>query len=138
MTTKREKGKHAMPWNEKGASLLEIVVAITVFGIGLVVAMRTLPESSAKTTRGRNLSIAVNLAQEGIEDLMGRTFSDADLAAGDHADPNNPIRGHFNRVWTVADATPVSGMKMITVSVEFPTAGADSVATLRTFKTLRQ
>jgi hypothetical protein len=29
-------------------------------------------------------------------------------------------------------------MKMITVSVDFPTAGADSVATLRTYKTLRQ
>jgi type II secretory pathway pseudopilin PulG len=143
MATKREKGKYAMRWNalrcnERGASLLEIVVAITVFGIGLVIAMRTLPESSAKTTRGRNLSIAVNLAQEGIEDLMGRTFFDADLAPGNHSDPNNPLRGHFNRQWTVADATPVAGMKIITVSVDFPTAGADSVATLRTFKSIRQ
>lgn len=127
-----------MRWNDKGASLLEIIVAITVFGIGLVVAMRTLPESSVKTTRGRNLSIAVNLAQEGIEELMGRTFTDADLAPGAHDDPDNPLRSHFIRQWTVADATPVAGMKLITVSVAFPTAGADSVATLRTFKSTRQ
>ena len=138
MTTKRAKGKHAMRLNDKGTSLLEIIVALTVFAVGLVIAMRTLPESSAKTTRGRNLSIAVNLAQEGIEELMGRPFNDADLTAGNHDDPDNPLRGHFNRQWTVTDATPVTGMKLIEVSVEFPTAGADSVATLRTFKSLRQ
>ena len=124
--------------NNSGVSLLEIMVALSIFGIGLVVAVRALPESSAKTTRGRNLSIAVNLAQEGIEELMGRTYKHADLAAGDHNDPDNPLRGHFTRQWTITDDTPVVGMKMISVSVAFPTSGADSVATLRTFTSSRQ
>jgi len=124
--------------NDSGVSLLEIMVALCIFGIGLVVAVRTLPESSAKTTRGRNLSIAVNLAQEGIEELMGRTFKHADLAAGNHDDPRNPLHGHFVRQWIVTDDTPVAGMKMISVNVKFPTSSADSVATLRTFKSSRQ
>jgi prepilin-type N-terminal cleavage/methylation domain-containing protein len=124
--------------NNSGVSLLEIMVALSIFGIGLVVAVRSLPASSEKTTRSRNLSIAVNLAQEGIEELMGRPYKHADLAAGDHADPNNPLRGHFTRLWTVTDDTPVTGMKMIAVNVTFPTSGADSVATLRTFKSSRQ
>ncbi|HEU4928440.1 MAG TPA: prepilin-type N-terminal cleavage/methylation domain-containing protein [Candidatus Krumholzibacteria bacterium] len=124
--------------NERGVSLLEIMVALVIFGIGLVVAVRTLPESNAKTTQSRNRSIAVNLAQEGIEELMGRPFNNADLTAGVHVDPENPIRNHFARQWEVTDATPVAGMKMISVSVSFPTAGVDSVATLRTFKTMRQ
>ena len=124
--------------NERGVSLLEIMVSLVIFGIGLVVAVRTLPESNAKTTQSRNRSIAVNLAQEGIEELMGRPFNHADLTAGAHDDPENPIRNHFARQWEVSDATPVDGMKMISVSVSFPTAGADSVATLRTFKTMRQ
>jgi type IV pilus assembly protein PilV len=124
--------------NERGVTLLEIMVALVIFGIGLVVAVRTIPESTAKTSRSRNLTIAVNLAQEGIEELMGRPFNDADLTAGTHADPDNPLRGHFDRNWTVSDATPVTGMKSISVSVTFPTASADSVATLRTFKSSRQ
>jgi prepilin-type N-terminal cleavage/methylation domain-containing protein len=124
--------------NERGVSLLEIMVALVIFSIGLVVAVRTLPESNAKTTQSRNRSIAVNLAQEGIEQLMGRPFNHADLAAGNHADPDNPIRNHFARNWVVADATPVAGMKLISVSVSFPTSGEDSVATLRTFKSTRQ
>ncbi|HEX6790106.1 MAG TPA: type II secretion system protein [Candidatus Krumholzibacteria bacterium] len=128
-----------MTWrNEKGASVVEIMVALLIFGIGLVAAVRVLPESSAKTTRSRNKTIAVNIAQEKIEELMAAGYQAADLTAGDHDDPANPIRNHFNRTWTVTDDTPVEDMKTISVSVTFPTSGADSVATLRTFKTSRQ
>jgi Tfp pilus assembly protein PilV len=128
-----------MMWrNEKGASVVEIMVAMLIFGIGLVAAIRVLPESSAKTTRSRNKTIAVNIAQEKVEDLMASGYQAADLAAGDHDDPDNPIRNHYNRTWSVTDDTPVVGMKMISVSVTFPTASADSVATLRTYKTSRQ
>ena len=124
--------------NEKGASVVEIMVALLIFGIGLVAAIRVLPESSAKTTRSRNKTIAVNIAQEKVEELMASGYQAADLAAGDHDDPDNPIRNHYLRTWTVTDDTPVVGMKMISVSVTFPTASADSVATLRTYKTSRQ
>jgi Tfp pilus assembly protein PilV len=128
-----------MTWrNERGASVVEIMVAMLIFGIGLVAAIRVLPESSAKTTRSRNKTIAVNIAQEKVEELMASGFQAADLTAGDHDDPNNPVRAHFNRSWTITDNTPVEGMKMISVSVTFPTATADSVATLRTYKTSRQ
>ena len=124
--------------NDKGSSVVEIMVALIILGIGLTSAMRVLPESSVKTTRSRNKTTAVNIAQEKIEELMGRPFGDADLAAGNHDDPDNPIRGRYSRAWTVTDNTPVGGMKMISVSVTFPTSGADSVATLRTLKSTRQ
>jgi len=128
-----------MTWqNNRGQSVVEIMVALLIFGIGLVAAIRVLPQSSVKTTRSRNKTIAVNIAQEKVEELMAAGFQDADLAAGDHDDPDNPINNHYNRTWTVTDDTPVSGMKSISVSVTFPTSSADSVATLRTFKTSRQ
>jgi prepilin-type N-terminal cleavage/methylation domain-containing protein len=62
--------------NQRGASLVEIMVALVIFGIGLTMAIRSLPEGNAKTTRSRNMSIAVNLAQEKLEDLMALTFTD--------------------------------------------------------------
>lgn len=128
-----------MMWqNEKGASVVEIMVALLIFGIGLVAAIRVLPESSAKTTRSRNKTIAVNVAQEKIEELMAAGYQHADLTAGNHDDPNNPISNSYNRTWTVTDDTPVIGMKLISVSVTFPTASKDSVATLRTYKSSRQ
>ena len=123
---------------QRGASLVEIMVALVIFGVGLTMAIRNLPEGNAKTTRSRNMSIAVNLAQEKLEDLMALPYSDADLAAGTHTDADNPIRGHFDRSWTVTDDTPITGMKSVSVSVNFPTASADSVRTLRTFISSRQ
>ena len=128
-----------MDWrNNRGASVVEIMVALLIFGIGLVAAIQVLPQSSAKTTRSRNKTIAVNIAQEKVEELMAAGFQAADLTAGDHDDPDNPINNHYNRTWTVVDDTPVNGMKSISVSVTFPTASADSVATLRTYKSSRQ
>ena len=124
--------------NEKGASVVEIMVALVIFGIGLVAAARMLPEGNAKTTRSRNKTIAVNMAQEKIEELMAAGYQDADLTAGDHDDVNNPINNHYIRTWSITDDTPVVDMKMISVSVTFPTSSADSVATLRTYKTSRQ
>ena len=128
-----------MTWrNQKGASVVEIMVALVIFGIGVVAALRMLPESSARTTGSRNRTIAVNMAQEKIEELMAEGFKDADLTAGDHDDPGNPLSNHFNRSWSITDDTPVADMKMISVTVNFPAAGADSVATLRTYKSSRQ
>lgn len=124
--------------DQRGASLVEIMVALVIFGIGLTMAMRNLPESNAKTTRSRNMSIAVNLSQEKLEDLMALPFTDGDLTAGTHNDPDNPIQGHYNRTWTVVDNTPLTDMKSVSVSVTFPTAGDDNVRTLRTFISARQ
>lgn len=118
--------------NQRGMSLIEAMIAILIFGIGITIAMRTMPASSAKTSRSRNMTIAMNFAQEKTEDLMSVQYSDADLAAGAHTDAGNPIRGHYNRIWTVADDTPIPGMKTVTVTVSFPTASADSIRTLRT------
>jgi prepilin-type N-terminal cleavage/methylation domain-containing protein len=54
-----------MNWkSEKGASLVEIMVALLIFGIGVVAAARMLPQSNAKSTHSRNRTIAVNIAQE--------------------------------------------------------------------------
>lgn len=124
--------------NEKGTSVVEIMVALLIFGIGLVAAVRILPQSSAHTTHSRNRTTAVNIAQEKIEELMADGFENVDLTAGDHDDATNPIHNHFSRTWSVTDNTPITDMKSISVSVTFPTSGADSSVTLRTYKTARQ
>jgi len=123
---------------ESGMGLIEILIALVLFGMGISLAMRTLPESNVAMTRGRNITTATNLAQEKMEQLMAVPFSDGDLAAGAHADPVNPIERHFTRDWTVTDDTPIQGMKTVAVSVSFETASSDSTVTLTTFVTSRR
>jgi prepilin-type N-terminal cleavage/methylation domain-containing protein len=122
----------------RGIGLIEILIALVLFGVGISLAMRTLPDSNTAMTRGRNLTTATNLAQEKIEELLAGPFSNANLTAGTHADAENPINRHYTRTWTVADNTPLQGMKTVAVSVSFATASADSTATITTFITSRR
>ncbi len=123
---------------EKGVGLIEILIALVLFGIGISFALRTLPESNVAMTRGRNLTEATNFAQEKVEELMALPFSNGDLTSGTHADPENPIERHFTRTWTVTDDAPVQGMKTVAVSVSFETANSDSTVTLTTMVTSRR
>ena len=122
----------------RGVGLIEIIIAILIFGIGISAAMRTLPDANKATSRARNLTVASNLAQEEIEILSSSLYSSADLTAGTHNDPRNPLQRHFTRSWTVTDNSPIANMKRIAVSVTYTTRNKDNVVTLTTFLTSRR
>lgn len=124
--------------SQRGAGLVEILIAILIFSLGISLAMRMLPESNVATTQGRNLTKATNLAQEKVEELMSVAYADADLASGTHVDPDNPLDHHFTRSWIVAENAPLQGMKRVAVTVSFQTANVDSSATLTTYITSRR
>lgn len=124
--------------SQKGVGLIEIVIAMLVFAIGISAALRALPDSNVATTHARNISIAANLAQEQIEILSGTPYNGAALTAGNHVDPRNPLQRHFTRTWTVADNVPVSGMKQVSVTVSFNSVKADSSVILNTYLTSRR
>ena len=116
--------------NQKGAGLVEIMIALIIFGVGISMALRVLPESSSATTRSRNLTKATNLAQEKLEELMGMQYTAADLTNGVHTDPGNPVSQSFTRSWNVVDNSPATNMKSVVVTVSFPSDGKDNSATL--------
>lgn len=124
--------------SQKGIGLVEIIIAILIFGIGITAAIRTLPESNTATTRSRNLTVATNLAQERIERLMGTPLNDAQLSAGNHTDPLNPIERIFTRTWSVIDNVPLTDMKQVTVTVSYTSGNNDNSVTLTTYLTSRR
>ena len=124
--------------SEKGIGLIEIIIAMLIFAIGITAAIRTLPVSNAATTRSRNLTTATNLAQQKIEELMGMTYDDADLTAGVHNDQSNPIERIYTRTWNVTDDDPVADMKTITVTVTYLSGSEDNGVTLSTYLTSRR
>ncbi len=124
--------------SQKGIGLVEIIIAILIFAIGISAAIRTLPESNTATTRSRNLTIATNLAQEKIEELMGAPISDAQLNAGSHTDPHNPLERIFTRTWNVADNVPLMDMKRVAVTVSYTSGSDDNSVTLTTYLTSRR
>ncbi len=124
--------------SQKGIGLIEVVIAILIFGLGITAALRTVPDSNRATMRAQNLTIATNLAQEKIEDLMGAPFADGELAAGNHMDASNPLGRIYTRTWTVTDNVPISDMKQVVVTVTFLGAGNDNAVSLTTYLTPRR
>jgi len=124
--------------SEKGIGLVEIIIAMLIFAIGITAAIRTLPVSNAATTRARNLTMSTNLAQQKIEELMGTPFNNADLTAGAHTDQNNPIERIYTRTWNVTDNDPVADMKTVTVTVTYLSGSKDNAVTLSTYMTSRR
>jgi Tfp pilus assembly protein PilV len=118
--------------SNQGTSLLEIMVAMTVFTTGVTLAMRTLPESNSATTVSRNMATATNMAQEKLEELLNLEYENADLNDGTHNDPGNPIDEHFTRTWSVVANSPVTNMKTVQVTVAYPPGGANDEVTLTT------
>lgn len=135
---KNRMGKAGMIRSEDGIGLVEIIIAMLIFAIGISAAIQILPVSNASTTRSRNITIATNLAQEKIEEMSGVPFSHGDLAAGTHTDPDNPLKEHFTRSWNVVDDVPLTGMKALDVTVSFNAKSADSTVTLTTYITSRR
>jgi type II secretory pathway pseudopilin PulG len=121
------------PERRAGFTIVEALVALTIFGIGTILLMQLAPRAVQYATRARVLSQANALAQAKVEELRALPQLHADLNAGAHQDPENPIDGTFTRTWDVTENDPIEGMRRVEVRVQIPTASSDSVATLVTY-----
>jgi len=111
--------------NQSGFTLLEVLIAISILTVGLLgVAQMQIMGIRGNYFSG-NTTTVLTLAEEKMEDLLGRSYSDTDLTSGNHLDPDNPIDetgqagGIYSRMWVVADNTPITDTKTVTVSVSW-------------------
>mgnify|MGYP001108074209 CR=1 FL=1 len=66
----------------KGFSLVEVMIAITFLGIGLLAVAQFIPLGMAGITQARVRTNAVQAAQLRLDDLKSEDFSSAALTAG--------------------------------------------------------
>ena len=111
--------------DEKGMTLIELMVVCVVIGIAFLGLVGIFPLGMQNINESRMRTVATDLAQEKMEELLDLSPTNADLNAGTHPDPNNPVRTTFNRFWTVTDNDPMIDMKRIEVRVTYP-RGSDT------------
>ena len=119
------------PRRQAGFTMIEALVGLVVFGVGILILFQLAPRSSQVGMRAQSISAAMNLAQGKVEELRAMPPQSDDLAAGIHVDAAD--LGGFARQWNVDDDTPVSGMRRVTVRVNFRTQSADSSVSLVTY-----
>src|SRR5262245_5529570 len=89
---------------ERGFTMVEAMVALVVFGLGILMLMQLAPRSTHSGIQGRRVSEAMNLAQAKVEELRALPKLAGDLTAGTHVDPS--ALDPYQRRWIVADDDP--------------------------------
>ena len=109
---------------ERGFALLEILIGISLFTIG-VLAVATMQISAIRGNRlGNEVTQATFLAEDKLEELK----NSADIASeSDDSDQ----QGVFTRTWQISPATGDS--QLVTVTVAWATGGANHNVALSTF-----
>ncbi|MGD9140023.1 MAG: prepilin-type N-terminal cleavage/methylation domain-containing protein [bacterium] len=120
--------------NEKGITLVELLIVCVVISFAFLGLANLFPVSMASLNESRMHTTAADFAQEKMEDLLELDGTHADLTAGTHNDPDNPIRSSFNRQWVVTDNTPANDLKTIEVTVTYPHGDKTRSVTLASFR----
>ena len=128
MTSSRNPGVPA----ERGSTLLELMVALTVLAVGVLAVGQLFPAGSRSQVRDRLRTEASQLAREKIEQLEGLDWTDAELTAGRHpagaaAEKLGSV-GALGRHYEVDSlAAPLDNLKRVTVHVTWNQVRACSV-----------
>ncbi len=121
-----------------GFTVIEVMIAITILSIGLLGIASMQINAIRGNSLSDNITCALALAEDKMEELMGRDYSDPaleDIVIKNNDDLTNIARewidkqeplideagkldaGHFRRVWNIADDTPIESNKTVTVIV---------------------
>jgi prepilin-type N-terminal cleavage/methylation domain-containing protein len=102
---------------QAGFTLIEIMFAIVIFGIGVMALMACIPMASKRVMSSGAQTRASALASEAAEQLLTVPYGHSSLTPGTHNDPANPHDGLYYTRWTVENNAPLASCKRITVTV---------------------
>lgn len=105
---------------QAGFTLVEVLVALMVFVIGVLSIAAMMPSGSRSVNRSGDVTRASELASACAERLLSTSYSDATLTSGSHFDPANPYDGKYYVGWSVEDNQPMAQCKRATVTVRWP------------------
>ncbi|MFN8586737.1 MAG: prepilin-type N-terminal cleavage/methylation domain-containing protein [Candidatus Eisenbacteria bacterium] len=115
---------------ERGMSLVEVLVALVILSIGVLAVARLFPIGARTQAQDHIVTKANDYAQEKIEQLAGRTWSDTSLSVGRHPGGTSTEslgNGNWRRWYTVtAMSSPLDNLKRVDVTVTYRGAGRDA------------
>ena len=108
---------------QQGVTLIELMMALVILSIGLMAVSQLFPAGVRAQVRDRLFSSANYYAQEKLEEVAGKTWSDPELSLGRHPVANFETLG-TNRTWrrfyqVDVMAVPLDNLRKVTVTVNW-------------------
>ena len=128
------------PSAQAGFSIIELMVALILLGLGILSVANLFPLGSRTQLRDRLRTSATDLAQQKMEQLRLKGWSDPDLNAGTHPSVSGEAlsledEGAFTRFWIVEQQTgSFADMKKVTVRVIWTYQRGDTVQLVTYFR----
>ena len=101
--------------SENGFTLIEVLIAITVFAIGVLAVISMQTAAVGSNARAVQITRGVTVAADRIETILSLPYSHADLTAA--GSPHTATAQDFTLSWTVTDNSPIIGVKRIALQV---------------------
>lgn len=120
--------------NNAGMTLVEILVAMTIFAVGVLSLTRVMFQAMHSNVRSKHVVVATNLAHQRMEQILSSTRYDNITAGAFPTEDYGTIEGgkpdysSFRRAVAIADSVDALGssvMKEVTVRVEWRDNGRD-------------
>ena len=108
----------------RGFTMLEVLVALIVIGIGVFSLTAMIPMGTRSNTKSGQQTRGSELAAVTMERLLSTPYNEPDLDAGSHNDTANPYPGGYYVSWSIDVDQPIAHCKRITVETHWPTATA--------------
>jgi type IV pilus modification protein PilV len=119
-------GRVTLSGHESGFTLLEVMIAMAILGVGLLSIAVAQLSAIKVSSRSKNLQQAMFLAREQMDDVEALPLNAPLLqAAATTDDPGNPLKASndpddqttFNRSITVTPNVPSAGLAQVAVTV---------------------
>lgn len=105
-----------MAKKEGGFTLLEVLIAVSIFSIGLL-AIAAMQTSSIRTNSvAGQITARITWGQDKLEELLARPFDHGDLDSA--GNPHQETTGDgYTITWNIIDDDPITGTKRINITV---------------------
>jgi type IV pilus assembly protein PilV len=127
--------KKRRPIGEKGFTLLEVIVAISILTFGLLAVASMQMTAIRGNYNASNITEATTVAQDRLEDLMGLLYSDPLLDPGNGmSDPAPPSPSGYTITYDVLNINPITNTRLIAVTVQWQDKGVQKQTVLTCVK----